>query len=221
MDHAGKAVDVEKWEESEESVALAVRTSLWAQIACLTSAEHENIGDNVAVGEHDTLWMAGSSTGVDEERNILVWPGLGSQVPGRSGNVLDAGEVLVVWCSLVTEDNDAIIWNTSDLSRCQSVLQECGLGNECLCSRVLELESKLLWSISWIGWRNNAACPECSPNDSWEIDAVRCVRCENIASLPIPQSLEALSKLDGSLLNLLESVVAARLWVDVDNYYVT
>jgi len=88
-------VNVEEGQESQQFVAFASWSSCGLQFTSLRGFDHHRVGDNVAVGQHDTLGMTCGSTGVDQECKVLRWiASLCSPPLGRSGCIDDTGEVL-------------------------------------------------------------------------------------------------------------------------------
>jgi len=169
--------------------------------------------------QHDTLWQTSSSRRVNQESQIFGGINLCLSVPDGTRNVPDAGEVLEasILQSLVSHNNNHLLIKPSNFRRLDSSLQEVHLCHQCFCTRVLELECKLVGSVCWIRRRQDSTGPECTPHDGWSIDTVGRVQGDYIAFLPVPYGAEALAKVGSGCFDGGIGVEAASLWIGVED----
>ena len=101
----GEAVDVVEGQDAEDLVTVLARVPLPH-----APVDHQDVGDDVAMREHDAFGEAGRAAAVDEEREIFVGIHSPPAVSSCAGNLADAGEVLGFsgWVALVTDQDDAV-----------------------------------------------------------------------------------------------------------------
>jgi hypothetical protein len=156
------------------------------------------------VGQHDALGMTGRSRTVYQECQIFLWVYLRSSISRGSRDIPHIREMFKP-CSLVTliahEDNP-ILGNSSLLRRFTSRFQVRLLCNQCLSTRISELEGELIGCITWVCRAENPSSPVNAPCDSGGVDAIWSVESKNIALLPVPKGLQTRSEIEGCTADL-------------------
>lgn len=119
---------------------------------------------------------------------------------------------------LLIPQQDDPIPRYADLLRSRNgILQHRNLRDHSLGPGVLQLESKFLDGVSWVGRRDDAAGEEGAPCYSGCVDGVGGVEGEYVAFLPVPEASQAFAEVGCGLFDLSEGVGAGGIGVGVDD----
>lgn len=122
-----------------------------------------------------------------------------------------AGRIL-----LITDEDDAVLRDAYGLGRAARRLEEGQLRYDGLGARVAQLERQLGLGVERVGGRADATGPGQAEQGRRCVDAVGRVEGQDIAALPVPERLEALTECDGDAAQVAKGVAAAGLGVGED-----
>ena len=194
-------VDVVEGQEGQNPVTFAISTSIPSQVT-FTSAQLEDIGNDISMREHDPLRDTSGARGENKESNVLGRIHLRPTKPSHAGNIPDRGKMLDLdfRITLVADQKDPTLRYPSLARRFLSHWKNRNMSSQCLGAGGLQLELQLLDRVCGVGGRNNTSSPVRSPCYNGRIDAIGSEQCQHVALLPFVDGPQALSEVKRGIL---------------------
>ncbi len=165
---------MKKWKKGKYTVTLIVRTAIPLEITRFARRQLKTVGNDVAMGEHNTLGDTSCSRRINKEREVLLRVDLAAPEASSARNVADRGEVLGLGLgvTLVSNQDNVVVWDADLLCGSSCDRQDWQLGDKRFRAGVSQLECKFFNGVRRVGWRNDATCPERAVHDDWSVDTV-------------------------------------------------